>query len=102
MQDNFMKAAILSSVVLAGSALEASAQGTIAAPSGEPAVVAQRVIHENFDKVHCPSVVKAIRVGGGTIKAFCNNGTSFRIFHLDGKAAALNCSAAATLGVKGC
>lgn len=73
-----------------------------AAPSGEATVVAQRVIHANFDKRICPLVVSARRVGDGSIRAQCNNRERFMVFGMQGKAIAMRCSIAEQLGVKGC
>jgi hypothetical protein len=81
---------------------EVAAQIIGAVPAGEPTVVAQKVIHDNFDKSQCPLVVRASRIGDGSIKAFCNNGASFRIMNANGKDLAMNCVAAEKMGVKGC
>ena len=74
-----------------------------AAPNGEAAVVAQRVIRENFDASDCALVTFANRYGDGSIKALCDNGESFRIFTISGVGpVAMRCSAADRMGVSGC
>lgn len=94
------------SVIAAAAMLLASqavAQTLGPAPDGDAAVVAQRVILENFDEPDCPLVVKADRLGDGSIKAFCNNDESFRVFSVQGAGnMALKCSVAEQLGVSGC
>ena len=74
------------------------------APSGEPTVVAQRIIRQNFPEAVCPLVVAASRLGDGSIRAICNNRETFRIFyfHPTRDVVAMRCSAAAQLGVPGC
>lgn len=82
----------------------AHADAVVPAPNGEPAVVAQQVIHYNFDKSMCPLVVDAKRYGDGTIAALCNNGERFRIFGISGypDPVAMKCSAAEAFGIPGC
>jgi hypothetical protein len=74
------------------------------APDGEPAVVAQQVILDNFDKADCPLVTDAKRLGDGSIKTACNNGETYRVLSIPklGKAVAMKCSALAALGIAGC
>lgn len=72
------------------------------APKGEATMVAQKIILDNFEKNDCPLVVKANRLGDGSIRATCSNGEIFRVFNLQGKNLALRCSAAAQMGISGC
>lgn len=73
-----------------------------AAPDGDPTIVAQKIIRENFEATDCPLVVRAVRFGDGSIKAFCSNSEAFRVFRIQGKQVAMRCSAAKALGVSGC
>lgn len=73
-----------------------------AAPAGEPVAVAQRIIRTNFDRTICPRVTRAQRLEGGSIRATCSNGETFRVFQIDGQAVALRCSAARRRGIEGC
>lgn len=89
--------------LLAASIMPAWAQQSGPAPSGNPAVVAQRIIHANFDNKDCPLVTKADRLGDGSIKAVCNNGETFRVFSVQAIGpVAMKCSAAVQRGVSGC
>jgi hypothetical protein len=72
------------------------------APDGEPTVVAQRIISENFDPPDCPLVIRAFRLGDGSIKSFCNNGESYRILSVNAKNYAMRCSVVNKLGPAGC
>jgi hypothetical protein len=72
------------------------------APDGEPTVVAQGIIRENFDPPDCPLVTRAFRLGDGSIKSFCNNGESYRIFSINAKNYAMRCSVVNKLGPAGC
>jgi TPR repeat protein len=71
------------------------------APDGEATIVAQRIILENFDPPDCPLVLRALRFGDGSIKAFCNNGESYRIFSFQSKQLAMRCSVVNQFGA-GC
>jgi hypothetical protein len=71
------------------------------APDGESAVIAQRIIMENFDPPDCPLVIQAVRLGDGSIKALCNNRETYRIFSVNSKNLAMRCSVANKLGA-GC
>ncbi len=73
-----------------------------AAPAGDPVAVAQRIIRANFDRTACPRVTRAERLEGGSIRATCANGETFRAFEIDGRPVALRCSAAARRGIQGC
>jgi hypothetical protein len=85
------------------SATQVAAQTVGPAPEGEAAVVAQRIILDNFDPPDCPLVVAANRLGDGSIKAICNNNESFRIFSVQEVGpVALKCSVAPLLGISGC
>ncbi len=93
---------LLATILLATAANAQTMRDIGPAPSGDPPVVAQRVILDNFEKSDCPLVIKASRVGDGSIKAFCTNGESYRVFSLKGKSLALKCSVALKAGVAGC
>jgi hypothetical protein len=69
------------------------------APDGDPAIVAQKSIRDNFDEKDCPLVIKAMRYGDGSISALCNNKETYRVF---GTHFAMRCSAASAIGVRGC
>ena len=71
------------------------------APDGEPTVIAQKIIMENFDPPDCPLVIRAFRLGDASIKALCNNGESYRIFRVNSQYVAMRCSVANKLGA-GC
>jgi len=73
-----------------------------AAPAGNPVTVAQRIIRANFDRSVCPRVTRAERLQGGSIRATCSNGETFRAFEIDGQPVALRCSVAARRGIEGC
>jgi len=73
-----------------------------AAPAGNPTTVAQRIIRSNFDASVCPRVTRAERLEGGSIRATCSNGETFRAFEIDGQPVALRCSVAARRGIEGC
>lgn len=73
-----------------------------AAPAGNPVTVAQRIIRANFDQSICPRVTHAERLEGGSIRATCSNGETFRAFEIDGQPVALRCSVAARRGIEGC
>ncbi len=73
-----------------------------AAPAGNPVTVAQRIIRANFDQSVCPRVTHAERLEGGSIRATCSNGETFRAFEIGGQPVALRCSAAARRGIEGC
>ncbi len=73
-----------------------------AAPAGNAVAVAQRIIRANFDRSICPRVTRAERLDGGSIRATCSNGETFRAFEIDGRPVALRCSAAARQGIRGC
>ena len=80
-----------------------SAMAVGPAPEGEVVVVAQKIIRENFDSSDCPLVTIAQRYGDGSIKAFCTNGETYRIFSLSTIGpVAMKCSATTRLGIKGC
>ena len=72
------------------------------APDGPPAAVAQHVIQENFDPSLCPHVVKAERLGDGSIRATCNNGGIFRVLTVRSGPLAIRCSAVVRMGADGC
>lgn len=84
--------------------ISASAQAvTGPAPAGEATVVAQKVILENFEKKDCPLVVRASRLGDGSIMAECNNRERFRVFSIKSIGdVAMRCSALAKAGIAGC
>jgi len=72
------------------------------AESGEPTVIAQKAIRENFDPPDCPVVVNAVLLGDDSISALCSNGESYRVFRLAGEQIAMRCSAATRLNIAGC
>ncbi|CAN0393044.1 unnamed protein product [Phaeothamnion confervicola] len=73
------------------------------APDGEPVIIAQKIILDNFEKKDCPLVIRAVRFGDGSIKAFCSNKETFRVFFVRSVGnVAMKCSAAAKIGVAGC
>ena len=69
------------------------------APDGEPIIVAQKIISDNFDPSICPLVVRAARLGDGSINAICDNLETFRVFRLLGKDVAMRCSVANSIGI---
>lgn len=70
------------------------------APPGDPRSVATRAIR---DADHpCGTVVSAVRLSTGGIRAACSNGETYRVFAHQGRELAMKCSAAAQLGVSGC
>ena len=74
------------------------------APTGPAKRVATAAI---ADAGHpCSNVLDAIRLNDGTIRAVCSTGDAYRIFSFvnDGETTvmAMNCSAAAKLGISGC
>ncbi len=73
-----------------------------AAPAGNPVAVAQRIIRANFDRSVCPRVTRAERLQGGSIRATCSNGETFRAFEIGGQPVAMRCSVAARRGIEGC
>jgi hypothetical protein len=63
------------SQVRIGTADPAADKVTGPAPSGEPIVVAQRMIRDSFERSACPSVSTAQRsLDDGSIRARCSNG----------------------------
>lgn len=89
-------------LALACGFVSAHAQPVIGpAPNGEPTVVAQKIILENFDPPDCPLVVSAVRLGDGSIKALCTNGETYRVFTVSGQRVAMRCSVANKFGA-GC
>jgi hypothetical protein len=54
------------------------------APSGEPTVIAQCVIHANFAETTRLRVSEARRAVDGSIIAVCSNGERFRVFNVAG------------------
>ena len=98
----FILAIAIALAVLAVGAHAQPASTISAAPAGDPAVVALRVIRENFSSDVCPRMNRASRVPDGSIRGTCSNGETFRIFTLSDRAVAMRCSAAAALGIEGC
>jgi len=88
-------------VVAMGIAPPAHTQITITpAPPGAPKPIAAAAIR---DADHpCVTVLVAVRLADGSIRAVCSNGEVYRIFTVQGKVVAMKCSAAAKLGVSGC
>jgi len=82
---------------------QAHAQVTGPAPAGNATEVALRIIRENFDPPDCPSVVNAIRLRDGSIKALCSNKQTFRVFSIRPPGPtgnyAMRCSAVLKLGI---
>ena len=74
------------------------------APDGDPALVAQQIILENFDPPDCPQITGATRLADGSIKALCSNGETFRVFYVRNiqKNIAMRCSVLAALGIPEC
>jgi hypothetical protein len=73
------------------------------APDGEATVVAQNVIRDNFEKKDCALVVRAARLGDGSILAECSNNERFRVFSVKTVGnVAMRCSALRKLGMAGC
>jgi hypothetical protein len=66
--------------------------------TGDPAVVAFKVINSNFEDADCPSVRVAKWLEDGSVFAICSNGERFRVY---GKIS-MKCSATEKLGVAGC
>jgi len=71
------------------------------APNGPEKLIAESILGRDFDRPDCPTVVRALRLGDGSIRAVCSNGEDFRVFNLNGKTIAMRCSAARQLGA-GC
>jgi peptidoglycan hydrolase-like protein with peptidoglycan-binding domain len=68
--------------------------------SADETAVVLRVLR---DTAHpCPSLVRAVRVTDGSLRAICTNGEIYRITQLRGEWLALRCSAAERMGIKGC
>jgi hypothetical protein len=98
------RAALAVILALAAPAVAQGQQGAAfgAAPAGDPAAVALRIIHANFDRAVCPRVTRAERLQDRSIRATCSNGETFRAFAIDGRPVALRCSAARQRGIEGC
>ena len=83
-----------------------SAQGTrLSSPTrmdGNPTEVAYRAIQGQFEQDDCPAIVEASRLDDGSIAARCNNGQTFGIADIGGKALAVRCSAAKEMAASGC
>lgn len=100
----FVLPAVVVFGTLAGFGQQLRAQIAVGpAPSGEPTVVAQTVIQQNFPRAVCRLVIQALRLGDGSIRARCSNGEVFRVARVDPVGpVAMRCSAAVTLGIGGC
>src|SRR5712692_8519075 len=60
------------------------------APPGAPEPIATAAIN---DADHpCGTVLDAIRLGDGSIRAVCSNGATYRIFDVQGRLVAMKCS----------
>ena len=70
------------------------------APEGPPKQIAAAAIRAAEHP--CGTVLDAIRLDTGGIRAVCSNGETYRIFTVQGNVVAMKCSAAARLGVSGC
>lgn len=96
-------AALAALVVLPLAAARAQREPAFgAAPAGNPVAVAQRIIRANFDRSVCPRVTRAERLQGGSIRATCSNGETFRAFEIGGQPVAMRCSVAVRRGIEGC
>lgn len=62
--------------------------------------LATRVIREADHP--CPTVLTAVKLSDGSLRAACSNGEIYRIMSLRGQWVAMKCSAAQRLGVDGC
>lgn len=72
------------------------------APNGDAAVIALRVILENFDPPDCPKIQSAYRMHDGGIHAVCTNQEIFRVFSVNGQDIAMRCSALRRMGISAC
>ena len=94
-------AAVIGFLLIISATVNVAAVEIGPAPPGEPTVVAQKIIVENFDPPDCPLVILALRLGDGSIRATCNNGESYRIFSANNHNLAMRCSVANKFGA-GC